>query len=875
MPDRLTPDDEDVERGAEDAARDLLPEAAPLTEVVAHPEVVLHRSGALRAGEKIGPYRVEHLIGQGGMGAVYAAVREDDFRKCVAIKIVKVSFDSPFARRRFEQERQILARFDHPHIARLLDGGEREGAPYLVMEFVDGQPLLAAASTLDTTGKLRLFRQVLSGVGYAHRQLIVHRDLKPGNILVLPGGEPKLLDFGIARLLDDEGGEPGSHTMTAAALMTPDYASPEQVTGEPAGVASDIYSLGAILFELLTGAKPHRLESYSTAEIFKAICEVDPLPPSRAAPAPRARELRGDLDTLVLHALAKDPNARYESAEAFSADIERFLDGRPLAVRPASALERTLKFVRRNRLVVAGSLALAASLIGGITVSTIQARRAQRRFAQVRELANTFLFQFYDQVTPLPGSTAVRASIVQTARKYLEGLSAEAGNDRDLMLELAQAWQRLGDVQGRTGGANLGQVEQARQSYLNAVALYERLGLSPRVPADLRRRAASALLAAGRLEYNAYRETDAEPLTRRALDLLATGDPEPATRMLRATGERDLGDIRLRLGQTAAAVTLMESSRRTLIELRSSGYVDPDLTKHLGITHEKLARAHVSTGDLDRALGEFIDLLASSAPCLEQGAPNDACRTLAVRLGWTGDVLAALDRPNLGEPGKAVPYYEQSVRIAERVAASDDHDRQAQFNLAARYGKLGDAVWQATPERALELYERALETARTLASKEQLAILEDSYQVAVSRPLIALGRLAEARAALSGAIERGRTAADAPYPDRLGDLQVRTLWPALLVAEGKRNEARHALDGLVREIDALRVSHPDDLTPTALLSEVLRQLAAMTSGEDRRSAVLRSAAAWQAWIPGTSYTTREAQRDLASAASAEQRTVNR
>ena len=447
--------DEDLRRELTAMLRDA---GSGFTNAVEHAATAVANEAGEWTGRRVGPYRIVRLIGQGGMGAVHEGFREDAFQKRVAIKLVKYSFDSDFARRRFQQERQILARLDHPNIARLLDGGDQDGLPYLAMEFVEGELLLAAASKLDIPQKLRLFQQTVSAVSYAHRNLIVHRDLKPANILVSREGEPKLLDFGIARLMEgnDSGGITGP-TMTVGAMMTPDYASPEQVKGEPAGVASDIYSLGAILFELLSGARPHRLESYSTAEVYRAICEDEPLAPSAAAADPRVRrELRGDLDTLVLHAMTKDPAARYASAEAFSTEIERYLEGRPLTVRPASALERTWKFVKRNRLAVGAGVALAASLIGGITVSTIQARRAERRFAQVRELANTFLFQFYDQVSPLQGSTAVRASIVATAGKYLDGLAKEAGNDKGLILELAQAYGRLGDVQSRTGTANLG-----------------------------------------------------------------------------------------------------------------------------------------------------------------------------------------------------------------------------------------------------------------------------------------------------------------------------------------------------------------------------------------------------------------------------------
>jgi serine/threonine protein kinase len=220
------------------------------------------------------------------------------------------------------------------------------------MEFVDGEPLLAAASALGIPAKLRLFQKILAAVSYAHRNLIVHRDLKPANILVSGGSDPKLLDFGIARLMEEDSAGAGAHTLTAAAMMTPDYASPEQVKGEPAGVANDIYSLGAILFELLSGARVHRLESYSTAEVYRAICESEPRAPSSATADPQVRrDLRGDLDTLVLHALAMEPGARYVSAEAFSAEIERYLDGRPLTARPVPALVRAWKFIKRNLLV--------------------------------------------------------------------------------------------------------------------------------------------------------------------------------------------------------------------------------------------------------------------------------------------------------------------------------------------------------------------------------------------------------------------------------------------------------------------------------------------------------------------------------------------
>ena len=817
------------------------------------------------SGRKVGPYRIVRLIGQGGMGAVYEGVREDAFQKRVAIKLVKYAFDSEFARRRFEQERQILARLDHSNIARLLDGGDEEGLPYLVMEFVEGAPLLAAATALDLGAKLRLFRQVLSAVSYAHRNLVVHRDLKPANILVSGSGEPKLLDFGIARLIEEDTAEPGAHTMTVAAMMTPDYASPEQVRGESAGVASDIYSLGAILFELLCAARPHRLESYSTAEIYQAVCEREPLAPSAAATDRQSqRELRGDLDTLVLHAMAKDPAARYLSADAFSADIERFLDGRPLGVRPASALERGWKFVKRNRLAVGASVALAASLIAGISVSTIEAERAQRRFDQVRELANTFLFQFYDQVTPLAGSTAVRASIVDTARKYLDGLAKEAGNDRGLILEVAQAYQRLGGVQGQST-ANLGQLEEARQSYRRALDLYARVPVTRQSPPDMRRHVAEALLALSKLEFTAYREEAAEPFSVRMLDLLGRGSGDAPTRMLRSAGERNLAEIRMKQGRVEEALALMESARQTLVDLRSSGYSNKNLAAEIATSEERLARTKVSAGDLDGALSTFQELLRSAKPCGEQIPPDGVCRTLAVWQSAAADVYGALDRPNLGEPGKAAMLYLQAIHIHERLVSQDAQDRKARFDLAGRYGKLGDAVWTSDPKDALGLYERALATAQSLASKEQVTILRASYLVAITRPLIRLGRTAEARKALSelSKLESAEPPATS-YADRLGQIEEQALWPPLLVAEGKREDARRALERLTQETEKLHREKPTDLTPVFLLSTYCRDIAAISSGDARRRALMRSADAWHSW-PGTSFTRREEERDRAAA----------
>ena len=449
------------------------------------------------------------------------------------------------------------------------------------------------------------------------------------------------------------------------------------------------------------------------------------------------------------------------------------------------------------------------------------------------------------------------------ARKYLDGLSQEAGNDKDLILELAQAYERLGDVQG-VSGANLGQLDDARRSYQRALDLYATLPVTAGSPQDLRRRVADVLLGLGRLEYAANHEDAAESATRRMLDLLADRAPDPKTRMLRALGERSLGEIRMRQAHSAEALALLDSARRTLLDLRSSGYADSNLAAEIVNSQVRLARAKVFAGDLDVAAGIFQDLLASSAACDEHAPAGVACRTLAVRLSWAGDVYAAADRPNLNEPGKAAVLYEQALHIQERITAQDANDRQARFDLAARYGKLGDAIWRTNPTHALDLYERALATATTLVSKEQLEIFRDSYRIAISRPLIQLHRTAEARQALTQSLEAAKAGSQASYQDRLGEIEVRQIWPSLLIAEGKGAEARRSLDDVIRDTEALRASHDDDLMPICILADSYRLLAAITSGQQRREALLHSAAAWRSW-PATSFTLREEQRDLSAA----------
>ena len=307
-------------------------------------------------GSRIGAYRLVGEIGRGGMSTVYLAVRDDDqFQKQVAIKLIRRGMDTEDMLDRFRHERQILANLEHPYIARLLDGGTApDGRPFLVMEYLQGEPLdgYCRNQGLNLRARCRLFLKICEAVSFAHRNLVVHRDLKPGNILVGADGAPKLLDFGVAKLLDAKTGSGQTATAVALRPMTPDYASPEQFRGEAITTAADVYSLGAILYELLTEQRPHRFSSYGLRELERAICETEPVRPSECAKLskiPWRGQLRGDPDAIVAKALRKEPAQRYASVDHLAADLTRYLEGWPVQAHRGDVGYRARKFLRRNR----------------------------------------------------------------------------------------------------------------------------------------------------------------------------------------------------------------------------------------------------------------------------------------------------------------------------------------------------------------------------------------------------------------------------------------------------------------------------------------------------------------------------------------------
>jgi non-specific serine/threonine protein kinase/serine/threonine-protein kinase len=498
----------DLEAASRDSLLDAIAERDPplAAEVrsllAAHEEAtgVLDTPPLSRAAappDRIGPYRILELIGRGGMGVVYRATRdEESFTQQVAIKLIDPFMRSDEILRRFRAERQILAMLEHPNIARLIDGGTApDGSPYLVMEYVAGKPLLAWCDEhqLNVEGRLALFLDVCNAVQFAHQHLVVHRDLKSDNILVTEDGLPRLLDFGIAKLLSPEGGPALTVTAPMNRMLTPDYASPEQIRGEPATVAGDVYSLGVVLYELLSGSRPFHFITRTPEEILRVITQVDPVPPSQVvtrSPAGEAarrrgdttsrlrRRLSGDLDYVVLKALERDPSRRYASVDQLVQDLRRHLDGFPVLARGRSATYRVSRFVSRHRTAVVTTGLVMLSLIAGLAATSWQARVARherdlanRRFQDVRELANAVVFDIHDAIASLPGSTRAREKLVHHALRYLDGLSREAKGDLALQRELALAYTRIGDVQGRPMFPNLGQTPAALASYDHAFAL--------------------------------------------------------------------------------------------------------------------------------------------------------------------------------------------------------------------------------------------------------------------------------------------------------------------------------------------------------------------------------------------------------------------
>jgi tetratricopeptide (TPR) repeat protein len=640
--------------------------------------------------KKIGPYLILDPAGEGGMGTVYRAIRDDDYRQQVAVKLVRREAETSALLQRFRQERQALALLNHPNIARLFDGGTTQaGRPYLVMEWVDGATITAycAKERLPARRRLELFLSICEAVAHAHGNLVVHRDLKPSNILITPEGIPKLLDFGIAKMLSPEhDGDAATLMLSGTRALTPDYASPEQVRGEPITTATDIYSLGAVLYELLTGKRPHHFETRTVPEIERVVCTQEIPRPSSVAAITEipANELRGDLDNIILKALEAEPARRYSHVEALAADIRAYLEGRPIAARGGAFWYRTGKFIRRNRLLAGAAAAVLAALTIGLGVSLWEARAARRervasdrRFELARRVAGSLLYDVHDAIEDLAGSSKARELLLRRSLEYLDALSKESSSNPGLQRDLANAYQRAASLQGGSGTSNLGDTQAARQSLNHAVALLENALRSDPHSLAIRRD-----LARMHREF-VYLNGDGQEALRHAQASLglveALRRENPGDRAL-------LGDLQLSEYAMARSLTKVQGYPEAIAYYRRLlSHVEGAVPANLALYHKSLGALLGQAGALDEALAEY-----KAAAALDEQRVRDEPANGRANLDLSYDYADwgfILTKSNHLAP--AVEQYRKAQQIRVAMAAADPRDARAAHALVSvefRYG---------------------------------------------------------------------------------------------------------------------------------------------------------------------------------------------
>lgn len=663
--------------------------------------------------EQIGVYTLIREIAQGATGVVYLAARTTDFSKQVAVKVLKRGMDTDAVLRSFARERQILARLEHPNIARLLDGGALpDGRPFLVMEYVDGQSIIdycrkRAASNEE---RLHLFLQVCDGVICAHRHMVIHRDLKPGNILVTTTGEVKLLDFGIAKMLEAGTANTMELTTGERGAFTPEYASPEQVQGRPVTVATDVYSLGTVLYEVLTGRPAHVFDGRSALEIERVICEHETARPTVAG-VPLTREL----EEILAMSLRKEAVRRYSSVEQFAGDVQRFLVGSPVLAHPDSAGYRARKYAHRHKgKVFAVALALAGIVAGtGVAVheTRVAARNAQiaeKRFAQVRRLANTMLFDHYDRIRSLPGATKAREAIVVTAQQYLDSLATEAANDPALALELVAAYHRLGDVQGVPGGANLGRETDAILSYGKAKALLDRfLQEDPQVLRLKIHNLRSAALHEREGRWDVARTMRHQRLAlARRLYALGRDKNDAWYGLIFALQAAAVADSDA--GEPRRALPLLEEGLQLALEWTQQ-HPSTRGQSALASIYSDLARVFRRLGNPKQAVAYGEKMMAVRMQTLGK-QPNHEPYWRSAFLGhwFLGADHAHPYLLNLGDPVRAKHHCLESQRWALKSYDADPANEQARIDLALAYRCLGAVYLVSTPPLAIVEYHKSL-----------------------------------------------------------------------------------------------------------------------------------------------------------------------
>jgi tetratricopeptide (TPR) repeat protein/predicted Ser/Thr protein kinase len=777
-------------------------------------------------GWRAGPYRLLDIIGRGGMGAVYLAERVDgEVTQHVAVKLLPPGAGES-QRERFLQERQILASLVHPNIARMLDAGHlASGQPFLAMEYVAGKQIDVFAAGLSVRQKVPLFLKVCAAASYLHRNLVVHRDLKPSNILVTSDGEPKLLDFGIAKILDVA----TDTTMTSMRMLTPDYASPEQVMGGRVTTATDIYSLGAVLYLLLTGKPAHEFEDHTAEAIARTVTSREVTRPSHWAP-----ELKGDLESILLKALRKDPLERYGTVEQLADDLEAFLDLRTVRARSGNAWYRARKFVRRYWAPMTAGAVVIASLSVGLYVANRQRLVAERRFSQLRQLAHQVLFDLYGTINSLPGAIAAQTKLVDTATQYLAGLNADTMRDKQLAQETAESYIQLARLQGVPTWNNLGRYADAVDNLRKAESL-----LDPIVAADPTNRYAIYLSA------NAAHD--------RAIAADAAGQPEQM--IAGASKVRERFDQLARLGDL------------TRKEINGATYIYASLAEHYVHAHlfqdaVLCARAGIEISRTDSTIaGPRAETFSELASALKYSGdfPGALEAIRAARSEWEkyrrfetdlpdrynalyaraslstirtheGLLLAEDGGVDLNRPREAAVLFREAFDAEEEDASKEPKFYLSRDQVAESGLYLGNVLSRTSPKEALEVYDHSLMRIREVPSDIDARRQEASLLAASSYAARRLHRKGDARDRINAAFRLLRDTKDYPAeiikPGSEADHAVRAL--ADHYAEtGEPNQAIETYRDLRTRIMKSNLDSQNDLLYAAQISGLDSALAAV------------------------------------------------
>jgi tRNA A-37 threonylcarbamoyl transferase component Bud32/tetratricopeptide (TPR) repeat protein len=670
------------------------------------------------AGRMLGPYRIECEIGRGGMAVVYLASRADgEYQKRVAIKLIKRGMDTDTVVKHLRLERRILAALEHPSIARLLDGGTTsDGRPWIVMEYVEGLAINRYCSEheLSVEQRCALFDKVCDAVAYAHRNLVVHRDLKPTNILVTPDGCPKLLDFGIAKVLGggrDEGTLEGDQyddnpvTQAGQRLLTPEYASPEQMRGGAVVTSTDVYSLGVVLYELLTGQRPRR--SLQQPEPEKASMAA-----LRAGKGPRwPKRLAGDLDNILGKALRAEPERRYLTVEQMQSDLRRHLAGMPISARKETWVYRAGKFFGRHPVGTPAAALIVLAAVAGVVVivhaekdAQTQRLKAEQRLGQMVELANHALFGVHDSIERLPGATAARVEIVRTTLEYLDKVNAESGNDPGVLSAMASAYARVARVQGSPLQPNLGDLRGAEASYAKATNIMDGMMARGAANPDLRLRDAELRREYGGLLAETGRATEAIAKYRRGLEqvqiVLAAKPRDLQARLLHSRLRQDIGQL---TKYTDSAATRREDMDRLPgNEALVRDYPDnPDCLLELAALWSQVG----STFEQEHRLTDAADAFRRSADLREQVfaiSPQNVSvqHDLLIAYGHLGDLTGGPQFRNLGDYRGAVTWFRKAEAIAQRMAEQDPSNAQARNDEGTALVRIGVSQTAAGENRA-------------------------------------------------------------------------------------------------------------------------------------------------------------------------------